>query len=292
MRLNVLLFLFPLLCSTYAMGQKNAVLVHHNKIDELSNIKEISDFIDFIGQEYFEEYGSPFTINETLDYEYIECQKLRDSLKAKPYYKADIDNNGYTDLLVAGKLYEEHYILTVRDAGNNTFFIKELTRTGSVCSFVEIVTINNTNYLDYHAYKTKKDSLILSYRRLIYKYDDFIEYNPKPKKRSISHISLSQHSSWPDFSRSIYINEDRTITNSLNKSYRMEETEYKELIDLLNYINFTELKERYRINYTDARSGILRIEYGHGKTKTIHDYGLQGTFGLKRVYDIIKKYQD
>ena len=52
------------------------------------------------------------------------------------------------------------------------------------------------------------------------------------------------------------------------------------------------VKEKYAVNWSDDQTSILTITYDGGKTKTIKDYGLVGTFGLNRVYDLIFKLRD
>ena len=38
---------------------------------------------------------------------------------------------------------------------------------------------------------------------------------------------------------------------------------------------------------TDGQTCGLKITYDNGKTKIIHDYGLIGTFGLDRTYEML-----
>ena len=58
---------------------------------------------------------------------YEKYQKLSDSLKIKPWSKADFDNNGLTDILVIGNLRNNIHALIILDKGNQ-YEINRLTK--------------------------------------------------------------------------------------------------------------------------------------------------------------------
>lgn len=49
-------------------------------------------------------------------------------------------------------------------------------------------------------------------------------------------------------------------------------------------MDFTNLEKDYAVGWTDDQSCTLKIVYDNNKTKVIEDYGLIGTFGLKKLY--------
>ena len=61
---------------------------------------------------------------------------------------------------------------------------------------------------------------------------------------------------------------------------------YSNIIDLLNYIDFPNLKNNYAVSWTDDQRCTLTITYNNGQKKEIRDYGLIGTYGLDRVYQL------
>jgi len=67
----------------------------------------------------------------------------------------------------------------------------------------------------------------------------------------------------------------------------IDSAKYQELIELLNYVDFENLTTNYAVSWTDDQSCTLRITYDGGKTKIINDYGLIGTFGLDKVYQLL-----
>ena len=58
------------------------------------------------------------------------------------------------------------------------------------------------------------------------------------------------------------------------------------------YKEFSDLKDKYEVNWSDDQTSTLIITYDGGKTKKIIDYGLVGTFGLNRIHDLIFKLRD
>ena len=63
--------------------------------------------------------------------------------------------------------------------------------------------------------------------------------------------------------------------------------EFDELKGLLNYIDFEKLEDTYKVLWTDDQTATLKITYDNGKVKMINDYGLKGTFGLKKVHELL-----
>lgn len=64
---------------------------------------------------------------------------------------------------------------------------------------------------------------------------------------------------------------------------------FSSLCNLLNYIDFSHLKDRYSVSHTDDETADLKITYNDGKVKLISDYGMTGTFGLNLVYEHLAK---
>lgn len=70
-------------------------------------------------------------------------------------------------------------------------------------------------------------------------------------------------------------------------SAKITEDKYNDIVHLLNYMDFENLRNSYSVNWTDDQSCTLKITYDNGKVKSISDYGLTGTFGLNRVYQLL-----
>jgi len=67
----------------------------------------------------------------------------------------------------------------------------------------------------------------------------------------------------------------------------LSDNSFSEIISLLDYIDFPSLNDKYAVGWTDDQTCILTITYNNGQVKTISDYGLIGTFGLDRLYELM-----
>lgn len=62
--------------------------------------------------------------------------------------------------------------------------------------------------------------------------------------------------------------------------------DYNLVLKKLNDMDFPTLEENYRVLYTDAQTGNLRIIYDGGKEKVITDYGMKGTPELVEIHKL------
>lgn len=284
-----------LIHSSYAQTE-NSVSSKTNYIDSIQNAKQITDLLLTIDSSYKE-----FKLKDKLQFRDKKCQKLSDSLKVLPWTKADFDNNGLTDILVVGKWYD-HSVLCILDK-QGKYEIKRITRRSfQDCTFPIVEKHAITYY-----YEGEPESGKWNVPRklikitLIYKFGDFIEENQTPSNHKIEKIEYATtgcYGTCPIFKLSI--NSDKTAKwdaveyNDIDKQEWkgkfqtvIAQDKFEELTNLLNYIDFETLKDRYAVNWTDDQSSILTITYDNGKVKSISDYGLIGTFGLDRIYQLL-----
>lgn len=177
-----------------------------------------------------------------------------------------------------------------------------------------VTTLNGKQYLKILSTEVEEDTLssqlkfnqrIVS-RVLDYTFDSFIEYNPEPKKHQIEKIVYETgmcYGTCPMFK--LELNADKISTffaelynfsekipkgkREMKKGEGRFETKistetFDELTDILNYIDFPNLKNDYAVHWTDDHSSVLTVYYEGGKVKKIDDYGLSGTYGLKLLY--------
>ncbi len=295
-------FIFCLVLFQSCYGQANGKVIHKpNFIDSIKTAKQIEELIFKINKRY-----ADFKVNEALkysnDYSGINCKKISDSLKVKPWQIPDFDNNGLNDMLIVGNWSDPH-IICILDKGNGNYEINPITRRSfQECTF-PVVNNNRINYyFESHTdvgdrHKPRKLEQIV----LVYQSGDFIEENPSPASYKIDKIEYSTTGCFgicPIFKMTI--NADRTaswLADRFNKVNGSEvkgnytsiitEDKYSEIINLLNYIDFVKLKDSYAVDWTDDQSSTLTITYDNRKTKIITDYGLIGTYGLNRVYQML-----
>lgn len=266
------------------------------KIDEIENTKQHRAFV----KPFLKDHYDYFKINDPVKFDDKNCQWVADSLQTKPFIKADIDGNGLTDLLVmVGS--GDHYIVCILDSGNSKIAFKHLTINHEECSFPLIDTVEGGTLINLIGFKeigrrNNEELRTIVVKKLIYKWGDFIEYNGSPKDLNIQKIEYSTtmcFGTCPKFA--ITINSDRTARYDafqFNKpdgkfSGIIDESHFIELVEALNYSNFPSLADNYKVLWTDDQHCTLIVTYGNGKTKTIHDYGLIGTYGLRKVYDLL-----
>lgn len=282
-------------------GQSNNSVLHKtNFIDSIQTAKQITDLISKIDDGYKE-----FIVNESLKFENRysgeNYKKIADSLYVQPWTKADFDSNGLTDILVIGNRYD-HSVICILDKGG-TYEINRITRRSfQDCTFPVVENCKIKYYFESEPERGKWDeSRELKQITLVYKFGDFIEENEMPAYHKIEKIEYSTsgcYGSCPIFN--LTINSDKTakwyakMYNKINNkevsgnfNTKVTEDKYNDIVNLLNYIDFETLQDNYAVNWTDDQSSSLKITYDNGKVKSISDYGLMGTYGLDRVYQLL-----
>lgn len=274
----------------------NNVLRKANYIDSIQNVKQITDLILRVNDGYKE-----FKINDKLQFSGKKCQNLRDSLKVQPWTKADFDNNGLTDILVIGN-WNDHSVICILDK-DDKHEIKPITRRSfQDCTFPVVENNKIKYFFESEPERGKWDEpRKLKQITLAYKFGNFIEENQTPANHKIEKIEYSTTGCYglcPIFK--LTINSDKTakwyaeMFNQVNNeevsgnfNSNITKDKYNDIVNLLNYIDFEMLQDNYAVNWTDDQSSTLKITYDNGKVKSIHDYGLIGTYGLDRVYQLL-----
>jgi hypothetical protein len=223
------------------------------------------------------------------------------------FYKLDIDNNGSTDLLIDGeyffavidngdKTYGTHFI----DRG--TFLIDKHTLTNIIYKDkIPLLIVNDFDEYKRFPSDTAKSGWELRWNvvgsqtdTLIYKFGDFIEYNPRPDKLSIEEIKFSTtycYGTCPVFELTIKADRSATFNaieyNDKKGKFKatIDTASYNRLIQTINYIRLTSLNKNYSVGWTDDQTCTLKIKFNSGQTKEISDYGLIGTYGLQNLYN-------
>ena len=292
-----------------------------SKVDSLITSLQVEDYIHSIDTNYkhfklqaIDQLKSSFPDNEdSISRELAKKYKID-----KTFYKADFDNNGYTDLLVIGdhKYCEEkdvtcHYAtFVVMNFGKDSIKISDLVIKMDSKPVPQIIkdSIGQptivVNYGDRIFEKTGIKHATVA-KQLTYKFSSFIEYNSKPVDNNIDKIQFAMsgcYGTCPVFQ--LAINKDNSailiaqyynFSKDRNVTYGQEEGVFKtqlskadasKIINLLNYIDFKNLNEGYSVMWTDDQTADLKITYANGKVKTVSDYGTSGTYGLKTLYDI------
>ncbi len=274
-----------------------------NKISQLQNTENIENFIQTLDKRY-----SNFKVDAAFMNDEKKCSDLYTAAKPESWQTGDLDNNGYSDFLVIGTVSGAPVMICVVDTGYNNYVIKKINRRiFEDCSYPTLKTVNGESAICYYHYdysankEVKKSQASIEIDTLTYKFGDLVELNSNIQNHKIEKIEYSTSACFgacPVFSITIDAGGIAlffgTKFNRRNGQFKTQinEDNFKELTGLLNYINFPELKNKYAVSWSDDQTSILTITFDGGKTKTISDYGLVGTFGLNRVYDLIFKLRD
>ncbi|MBF04813.1 MAG: hypothetical protein CMP76_16145 [Flavobacterium sp.] len=302
-----------------------------SEIDTLETQKDIENYIHKIDTIYkkFElkkiedfDRGTEDSLNKIL----AKKVKMYDC-----FLKSDFDNNGLTDLLIIG---DNHDCISFRPGiegekscdystlvlmnYNNKINVIDINKNRHYPIVPKVEYENGEAFLMIYTPKTLGNKFIPSEKesktKLTFKYGNFIEYNENQEEHNIEKIEYSTSGCYgvcPIFKLEInkdksalfiaqHFNFDDNRENYSNKEEGKFKTiiskeKFNELNAIINYIDFVNLKNSYSVNWTDNQSSTLKITYDNGKTKTIGDYGLIGTYGLKRVYELLfdlRKNQD
>lgn len=241
----------------------------------------------------------------TFDNYRNETQQTADSLNTKKWVKADINNDGVTDLLIfrADDLPNIFAILSSNDTFQVTsakYFCKYQFIYPVVTTFnnQNIILLYNQDQIDYNSNIKHFIYTKLTCDTLIVKDNLFVNYVQSPKRNNIEIIEITNdgmcEGNCPRINISINA---KTFENKCSKEMywdnkpksstgQLSQEEIKKILLLLDYSNFTDLRESYEVGCTDQPTTTLTITYDGGKTKTIKDYGSSGNFTLTEIYKI------
>lgn len=292
-----------------------------NTIDSLKTDSEVLRFITKLYQVKYDDhfYTFSFKQKDTADADWV-CDSIVASWPIKNWEKIDFNQDGLTDLFAIvfqqSKYGSGSYsIYTVFDKGGNQFDLKELPETVMpFCHAAMPIYINERPLLLYRYYEQKYvlDTAInekvfgghdVHYYQvgftdtLIYKYGGFIEMNTKPRSNkaiaSIFYESEICYGNCPVFKMNIFSDGRASyMAEMFNDTVgifagKILPAQLNEIWGLMEYINIPSLKSHYEVTSLHRSSCSISIFFTDGTFKQINDYGMQGTLGLARLYDLI-----
>lgn len=302
----LLLLLIMASCQT-DKPQPQKAIVQPSKIDSLNSVASIEKFIhskDSLLSGYKLKSIKEMKLQGRYDTIGVKIATLLGI--DKPYYKADFDNNGYQDLLTIGQSYSLMFVYAYMNFGKDSIKAVDVKPNWSAFSVPNIKVEGEATFLEVYTPHVADETGTLKIRKdkLLYKFGSFIEFHERQSGYAIEKIEYSTslcYGTCPSFD--IVINKDKTALfmphfyNFTNVRGAKEETgtlktivkdkDFDEIIGLLNYINFPILKNRYAASWTDSATATLKITYNNGKVKTIEDYAMVGTYGLKGLYQLL-----
>jgi len=203
------------------------------------------------------------------------------------FFKTDIDNNKQTDLIIYGS-----NLVIILDKGGNNYEVRYLDGGAfqqNNATLISIDTAGLPRKIIIRQFERQKEY----YDTLVYLFNSFIEYNPRPDAtlhfEKIVFRTSRCFGECPVFEMTV--NSDRTATynavlyNEKTGGFTgtIPEKDFEELLLFLKYLQIDKIKNSYSVNQRDAQTARIEISY-NGKSKTINDYGEIGTFGLNTLY--------
>lgn len=279
-------------------------LMAANAIDSLQTDKDVETFANkVVGKFHGAQNLAALVVSSASIYNNTKCDSVAKRWNGKNWEKADFNADGKTDLLVILFFARSFHSYVITDAGSQGFKTHNLNRDHFTnCELAKIITIDRQPALLYYYIKSGRSGLYYDYPghlqtdTLIYKYGGFVEYNRNPQPVKIKTISLATSGSWaqsPAFKLEVRHNGQATYkptgfaTNQKTITGKITPEKLDEITNLLGYINIRQLKDNYLVSWTDDQTVDLKITFDDGSTKSIHDYGLKGTFGLSHLYSLL-----
>jgi hypothetical protein len=273
-----------------------------NRVDKLKTDSDVARFIVSLDTNLIQKrYSQSFRLTTTEQIlKNRNCTGLPIGWGLKNWQKVDFNGDGLTDLLVIG-LWENYTTFVAIDQGNNKFkLIRLIYSTFEQCEVSKTIPSVYGPLLLFH---TNKPSPVKSlyYNKLpetdtlIYKFGAFVELNKQSANYKIDTIIFQSGTclgTCPHFKIKIdksgfgvYEAGSYSERQGLFKA-TISAGKLNELKQLLNYVNVKSLKNNYSVNWTDSPGSTLYIRFSDGSTKLIADYGEEGTFGLRQVYQL------
>lgn len=304
-----------ILLSCLSCGKESGKTKFPSRIDSLTTEKEVKDLLVSLDSNL-----RNYEIKPIQDFKRNWLDSINGRLAERysaheSFVKNDLDQNGYTDLLVIG---DGHYCQGTD--GSCSFTPLLLMNFGTS---IEILTVSKSSHpyerfvpvfrrsgdvLVLRVYDAQAHGSSLADRPkttdLVYKFGRLVEYNAKPDSLKIEKIEfkttgcfgkcpvydlkLSRDSAWVFTARRYNFSGHRSGDYYSKEgvfSVRQDDKAFSELSEMLNYSGFSSLKEENSVSHTDDQTADLKITFDGGKVKVISDYGMTGTYALDAIYE-------
>ncbi|WP_460578230.1 DUF6438 domain-containing protein [Hymenobacter coalescens] len=277
-----------------------------NEVDELRTAAQVTALVR--RTQAYPSYP-PFEVDTAVRYPARYFAPLTVAGRPQPWVAADVDGNGYTDLLVLGKARNCPSAQLLMAVGPQRYQPLGFTSRGlGACQLPVVTRVEGRPAIVLYHHVTPRngresDAPLQPQRdTLVFRHGGLIEYNARPVRRRIERISFaagSCYGSCPVFTLEIDA-PGQARYHLLEESgarpgppgwfaASIDAASWKELTALIDYLPLPSLTGRYAVPATDHPTVLLTITYDGGQQTSVVDYGLAASAGLRLLYD--KLYQ-
>ena len=239
--------------------------------------------------------------------EYNPCARYHIALPPV-WAKADFDQDGRPDLL-ANDGYGSNWCVLNRGA-QPPLILPLALRRRSTQSCVSLQVLNRNGipviaHLEIAAARRRQPGREAQVWQdtLAYHLGDFVEYNARPRPLALRKVGFWYRVGGPPregyraYNLDVNLKSGRLKSTVLFTGYdKFRGRVAPGLLDTLRqqmaYFEPKQLREEYGfIGTSDAGKGLLFFRYPHRPAVRTEDYGMFGTYGLRRLYDTLEKVQ-
>lgn len=282
-------------------------LVFANSIDSLKTDNDVLHFLKRIDKRFTSKKYRQLQILPTGTMrQKLNCDSIAEKWNINNWQKVDFNGDNKTDLIVTTFWYDFDVFVAI-DEGGNTYQLIQLSKDVSQnCELGKPVIINSEQLLLFYRIRNEynepiKDIFDFKLKSridtLVYKYGGFIERYKASASYDISKIEYHTSSGWTGISPvyTLKISPHGKVTFEATSenpkknipTRKANKEIVKSVVDLIQYINIKNLRNKYLVTWTDDTTMFLRITFRDGTIKEIEDYGMIGTFGLNQLYELL-----
>ena len=306
MRKTLLFILCVAMLFSCAKKNVNVKQIKKSTIDSITDLNSLKAFVKTVDSTLKDfTCVSPHVYkNEELASSPVK-QKLDSMIPKTDYIKADLDGNGLMDLVITGETQFSFHVLALMSLGEEQYKIIPLSSPRIYNQFpiyTKLVTKNDSPIIELYKKRTTFKDQKIDKSSLVYKDGTFVEYQDKFANYQITKIEFGTTGCFgtcPVFDLTLVpegksLFEAKYYNFSQNLGERKEEegdfeavikpSDFNAIVQMMNEMNIKDLESSYTVSWTDDQTAKLKISFADGSMKYIQDYGMQGTRGLKILF--------
>ena len=273
-----------------------------NSVDSIKTDSDVLLFLERLDPKFTSPKRAELKIFSTDELRLkLSCDSMLYKWNIRNWEKVDFNNDGRTDLIATVHWYDFDVFVAI-DKGDNTFQLIRLSKDAfENCELGKTLKLNGEQLLLFYRYRKEfpyPEKNFYDFHpthridTLLYKFGGFIEKMTGPALYQIQEIEYYTSDGWsgvsPVYSFKFQNDGDAYYQpNSTKQKKRISKDKSQQITGLIQYINIKQLRDRYLVARIDDTTIYLKITFRDGSIKQIEDFGMEGTFGLGRLYELL-----